>query len=549
MVISAFSTAYMTYLIKPIMNQVFAQKNINSLYWVATRMLGLTILKSISIYFQVILLTYIKEKVGLQLRNKIFSKAIKFDMITLHKMTGSKVNNIISGDVGNLSETTNYFIVSGIREFLTVLFLLILLIYQDVLLAFLALFIFPMMLGFIQKLSKALKKHMSDILSTNDRNSHFMLEKIRGIKTIKINSFEKFEIKKMEKHFFKIFTSTIRMSRKSALAVPLSEFSGSLAMIAVIMYGGIQVINGNSTPGHFFAFLTALLALYKPAKSLSGINIRINSFLLSLERINEILKQPNTHFTKNGIKVDLEKSDIKFDNIYFNYDAQVKNATDITGISLEIKAGSKVGIVGKSGSGKSTLIDFIPRLIEANSGSLTIGGEDIKHIDTDSLRKQICYVTADTILFSDTIKNNILYGKKSNEYTEDDLFYALKLANAEFVYDLPNGIDTFVSQEFSLSTGQKQRIILARAFFKNYKIALLDEVTSALDRDSELYIKQSISTFFKDKTTIIVAHKMHLVEDCDVIYVVDNGKIVASGTSTELKQNEYFKKLATTEFN
>lgn len=550
MFVTASATTYMTYLIKPVMNDVFTYKKISSLYWVCIRMAFMTFIKAASIYLQIVLLTYVKEKIALRLKNKVFSKAIKLDMITLHKMTGSKVNNIISGDIANLSETTNYFITSAIRELLTILFLLILLIYQDPILSFFALFTFPLMIGFIKKLSKALKEYMRKANLNRDKNTHVMLEKIRAIKTVKINSFEKHETRIMQKQFFQFFKIAVNMSKKSALSVPLSEFSGSFAVIFVILYGGLKVIHGHSTPGHFFTFLTALLALYRPAKSLSGMNMRINGFLISLERVNDILKQPSTHFTKDGTKVDLEKSDIVFDNIYFKYDRKFnKESADIKGISLNIKSGSKVGIVGKSGSGKSTLIDFIPRLIETNDGSITIGDYNINDIDTADLRRQICYITADTILFSDTVKNNILYGKKNNEYTEDDLKQAIKFANAEFVYDLPNGIDTEISQEFSLSTGQKQRIILARAFFKHYKIALLDEITSALDRDNEAYIKKSVNEFFKGKTTIIIAHKMHLVEDCDIIYVISNGEVVASGTAEELRQNEHFKRLATVEFS
>jgi subfamily B ATP-binding cassette protein MsbA len=329
-----------------------------------------------------------------------------------------------------------------------------------------------------------------------------------------------------------LFAIVMRDTKIGAISRPLMEFLGGVGISLVVLYGGSQVLEGKSTPGTFFSFLTALIMIYEPIKGVSAINNVLQQGIAAAERVFEVLDvKSDVSEKKDAIELPPVKDAIEFTDVRFKYE---KDTEVVKGINLKVKAGEVLALVGSSGGGKSTLVNLIPRFFDVSSGSLTIDGTDIREVTFNSLRKQIGIVTQQTILFNDTVRNNIAYG--SPDATYEQVKDAARAAHAlGFIQQLPEGFDTVIGESGArLSGGERQRISIARAILKNAPILILDEATSSLDTESEREVQQAIENLVQNRTTFVIAHRLSTIRNADRIIVIQEGRIVEEGTHDSL---------------
>jgi len=311
------------------------------------------------------------------------------------------------------------------------------------------------------------------------------------------------------------------------------EFLGGIAIVFVILYGGYRVIQGVSTPGEFFSFLGALLLLYEPIKRLSRINNVVQEGIAAATRIYDILDTPPGIQDKpDAIQLPPMRQELELRNVQFRYDDEPV----LKEINLKVSAGEIIAIVGVSGAGKSTLVDLIPRFYEVYHGAVLIDGVDIRDVTMSSLRNQIGIVTQQTILFNDTVRNNIAYGDIHK--SDEEIIAAAKAANAyNFIMKMDQGFDTVIGEQGArLSGGERQRLCIARALLKNAPILILDEATSSLDSEAEMEVQRALENLMAGRTTLVIAHRLSTIKNADRIVVVSNGRIVEEGRHDELME-------------
>ena len=325
------------------------------------------------------------------------------------------------------------------------------------------------------------------------------------------------------------------------------ETLGGIAVFIVIIYGGSRVINGDTTPGAFFAFLTALLMAYEPMKRLATLNASVQQGMAGAERLYHMLDQKTSIIEKpEAMDFGRIEGAIKFENVTFTYNDEVEALSNIT---LDVPAGATVALVGPSGAGKSTVLNLIPRFHEADFGKIFVDGQDIQAVTKTSLFANIALVSQEITLFDDTVRANIAYGKAGA--SDDEIVGAALNADADgFIRNLPAGYNTIVGEQgIKLSGGQRQRLAIARAMLKDAPILLLDEATSALDTESERHIQAALTKLMRDRTTLVIAHRLSTVIDADRIYVIDKGRVIEEGNHEELLERDgLYKRLYELQF-
>ena len=342
---------------------------------------------------------------------------------------------------------------------------------------------------------------------------------------------EEYEKKRFSNENMKYFRYLMKSISVKALSSPLMEFFGGIGVVFIIWYGGYSVIQGKATPGNFFSFLAALLLLYEPVKRLSRINNIVQQGLAAAQRVYDILDTPVDIADKtDAIELPSMRDKLELRCVQFSYE----NEQVLKDISLQVAAGEIIAIVGVSGAGKSTLVDLIPRFYEVTEGAIRIDEIDIRDVSVASLRGQIGIVTQQTILFNDTVRNNIAYGdiRKNDE----EIIAATKAANAhDFVVKMEQGYDTIIGEQgVRLSGGERQRLCIARALLKNAPILILDEATSSLDSEAELEVQKALENLMAGRTTLVIAHRLSTIQNADRIVVLADGRIVEVGQHEEL---------------
>ncbi|MBE0583418.1 MAG: ATP-binding cassette domain-containing protein, partial [Desulfofustis sp.] len=378
--------------------------------------------------------------------------------------------------------------------------------------------------------------------------SNVLYETITGNRIVKAFNMQSHENLRFAKQLDTLFRVTVQDAKFRCLQHPLMEFIGGIALSLFIWFGGRLVINGSMTPGEFFALMTSLIVAYDPVKRIGKVNSAIQQGLAAATRIFAILDiKPEIADQPGAIDLPPFHRDIEFRGVTFTYSDQTVALSDI---NLTVPAGQTLAIVGHSGGGKTTLTNLIPRFLDVTEGSIIIDDHDIRAVTMHSLRQQIAMVTQQTILFNDTIRNNIAYG--SPDATDRDIRSAAEAAHAlGFINELPNGFATIIGEGGArLSGGQRQRISIARALLKNAPILILDEATSALDTESEREVQGALENLMKNRTTFVIAHRLSTIRNAHRIIVIKNGRIVEDGTHDSLlaRHGEY-EMLYTMQFN
>ena len=543
MVISAAATGLHAWLVRPALDEVLIKGNKEMLLVIPIAIIIVTIFKGFATFLHSYQMSKVAHSVIAKLQSEMFEKLM---YLNLKFFNDSKSGNLISRLIND-----TYFLrmaivksVTGIiKDFLVIIFLLGNMFYQSWELTIFAFFAFPLAIWPIKKIGKSIRKITHNIQSEIAVFSNSLSESIKGIRQVKAYNQEEYEKKKSFKTIEQIKNYFIRAAFVSNRLSPLMEFIGSLAIALSIYVGGVFVLDETMTTGQFMSFLVSLLLAYQPVKALGNLNISVQEGLAGADRIFKLLDTKEDLLEKNETNKNelvVKKGKIEIKNLNFAYD----NQNILENLNILIPEGKKVAIVGLSGSGKSTIISLLLRFFTDYKGEILIDDQNINFTSIKSLRQNIGLVTQETILFNDTIEANIKYGNLKAS-TQDIEKAAEEAGVNDFANVFPNKLQTIVGESgIKLSGGQRQRIAIARAIIKNAPILLFDEATSALDNLTEQKVQSSIKKIMQNRTSLIIAHRLSTIEDSDLIYVLDKGKIVDSGTHNELiKKCQLYAKL------
>ncbi|GJQ06138.1 antibiotic ABC transporter ATP-binding protein [Capnocytophaga cynodegmi] len=522
-------------------SNIVGEDSVAALTIVITLVIILFLLKNAFNYTAVFFITHLRNGVLKDLRNALYKKITNLPLSYLSEQRKGDIIARVAGDVGEVQHSFLSILELVVREPLTIIFSIVMMLGISVKLTIFTFVFIPISGWIISKIGKSLKKQSTKVQQEQGRFLSLIEETVGGLRVVKAFNSEKIFQNKFEDSTSRFFKLANNLANRQNLASPMSEFLGILMIAVLLWFGGTMVLVNKTLDGAaFIAFMGLAYNILTPAKAISKASYDLKRGNAAAERVFEILDYESPiQEKKNAFDIQEFKSSIVLKNITFGYsDNEV-----LTDFSLEIPKGKTIALVGQSGSGKSTIANLITRFYDVNKGTIQVDGIDIKDLTISSLRRLIGVVSQDSILFNDTIKNNLLIGKPNA--SEQELLEATKVANAyEFIKDLPEQFDTNIGDSGSkLSGGQKQRLSIARAVLKNPPIMILDEATSALDTESERLVQNALENMMKNRTSIVIAHRLSTIQKADLIVVMQKGRIVEQGTHNELllKQGMYKK--------
>ena len=533
------TTAGTAEIMKYVIDDMLIEKKEEMLYIIPLSLIALYFFKAIGRYVQTVYMNYIGQHVITKLRKILLEKIINLDMTFLYINRSGELISRITNDMNRIQYFVANMVPELFREALTVIVLLGYVIFLNAELAFYSLVVVPLIIYPLMLIAKRLKKYSHRAQESNADVTTRLTEVFNNSEIIKANATEKYEINKFSKENWNFFKITMKAVYVGEIVSPMMEVIGAAGLAAVIFVGGREVYNETMTVGEFTAFLTAVGLVFQPIRRLGAIYSRTQDAVAASERIFDVIDRESR--IVDG--VNLLSEDIKtieFKNVSLKYE----DTYALDDINIKINQGENIALVGDSGGGKSTFINMLLRFYDPDNGFITMNTTNIKEFTQESLKHHISLVSQRIYIFQDTLAANVAYGQ---EIDEERVNEALKLADASiFVESLDNGIYTPM-EEFgaNLSGGQRQRVAIARAIYKHSSLLLFDEATSALDNESEKRIQQALDVYTKDKITITIAHRLSTIEHADKILVMQKGRIVASGTHSELLvSSDVYKRLA-----
>ena len=532
MLVAAAMTGAMAKMMEPVIDEVFSAKNQAMLWPIAIGVLTIFVVRGFATYGHTVLMNKIGQRVICDIQRDMFGHLVYADLAFFHgQQSGTLLSRFIS-DVGMIRSALIETMTGIGKNTLTLIFLIGVMFYQDWKLTLISLFVFPTAAYFVMRLGKKLRKVSTNTQVETGLLTSMLGQAFQGSKHVKSYGMEEFEKTRVNVIIDRIFSLMYRSYRVSASAVPISEALSGVAIVTIIVYGGMQVMAGDSTAGKLFSFIAAFLMAYEPMKRLAKLNNLMQMGLAAVERLFNMLDLPPAVTDKADAKVmENVRGDLSVENVTFAY---ADGTEALSGVSFTVPAGKTVALVGQSGAGKSTILNLIPRFYDVTEGAIRLDGEDIRDVTVKSLRAHMALVSQEVAIFNDTVRDNIAYG--TLDATDEEIIAAAQNAAAhEFIMDLPHGYDTIVGENGAkLSGGQRQRISIARAMLKNAPVLLLDEATSALDTQSERLVQSALERLQKGRTTIVVAHRLSTIMGADIIHVMQNGKIIETGNHAEL---------------
>ncbi len=528
--------AVIAWVLKPYMDVVMLEKNTSGASLFPLLIIGFSLLQSLLNYAATYLNAWVGNRITMDLKLDLFKKMMRYDPTFFDKNTSGQVLFKFNND----AEMACNGLLSNLKLFTTRLFssisLIAVLFWNSWQLSIIALIVLFGALYPLSTVRKKIKGIMDKTVFSGAKVMTHYNEAFCGNRVVSsYNLYDTLSVS-FKETLRSVFKLGMNMTKKTGMLTPMMHFIISIGIAGVIWMGTYLISSGRLTTGGFVSFITALLMLYHPIKSIGSNFTSVQMSLMAMDRVFSTLEaKPAIQNKKDAIKLTGIKNDIKFENINFSY---IPNRPVLTDINLDVKKGQVIAFVGNSGGGKTTLVNLLPRFYDVASGAIKIDGVDVRDLDIDSLRAQIAIVFQDNVLFTGTIRSNILLGKENA--TQEEINTAIKNACLdEYIQTLPQGLDTEIGERgVKLSGGQRQRVAIARAFIKNAPIVILDEATSALDNKSESIVQQAIYNLMTDRTVFIVAHRLSTVKNANKIVVLDHGYIVETGTHEELVNME-----------
>jgi subfamily B ATP-binding cassette protein MsbA len=555
MVFVSFLTAGQAFLVKPALDGVFLKKeqipqwiktiiiqlhlsslllkkDMEMLLLLPIAIILLFLFKGIFEYGQAYLMNYVGLRIVADIREKLYNHLQTLSLSFFTKTPTGILISRITNDVNLIQGSVSNTITGLVKDAFTVIGLIGVVIYRDWKLALMALFIFSLVIIPIKEFGKRLRKFSRKSQQRMGSITTFLHETIAGNRIVKAFNMEDYEKRRFAQENNRFFKIVFKRVKIRALSHPLMELLGGIAVAIIIWVGGYRVIQGELTPGAFFSFMTALFMLYAPIRDLNKVNLEVQEGLAAAIRVFELLDTaPEIKEEEGAVPLPPVSKGVDFQDITFRYGEE----TVLKDISLRVNMGEVIALVGMSGAGKTSLVNLLPRFYDVEKGQILIDGHDIRKVTFRSLRDQIALVTQQTILFNDTIRNNIAYGN-IHCCSDQEIIEAAKAAYAhDFIIKLPEGYDTLIGEQgVKLSGGERQRLSIARALLKNAPILILDEATSSLDSESETEVQKALDQLMRGRTVFVIAHRLSTIRNAHRIIVLSDGQVVEQGTHTEL---------------
>jgi subfamily B ATP-binding cassette protein MsbA len=531
-------TAGQAFLVKPALDDVFLKKDARMLLLLPIAIILLFLLKGIFDYGQAYLMNYVGLRIVADMREKLYNHLQNLSLSFFTNTPTGILISRITNDVNLVQGSVSNAVTGLIKDAFTILGLTGVVFYRNWKLAIIAFIIFPLAIVPIKEFGRRLRKFSRKSQQRMGSITTFLHETIIGNRIVKAFNMEDYEKRRFTEENERFFKIVLKRVRIRALSHPLIELLGGIGVAAIVWVGGYSVIRGELTPGTFFSFMTAILMLYAPIRDLSRVNLEVQEGLAAATRVFKLLDiPPDIKDEEGAIPLRSISKGIEFQRATFKYGNEVV----LKDISLNVQVGEVIALVGMSGAGKTSLVNLLPRFYDVEGGKILIDGYDIRKVTLKSLRAQIGLVTQQTILFNDTVRNNIAYGNL--KCSDQEIVEAAKAANAhDFIQRLPQGYDTLIGEQgVKLSGGERQRLSIARALLKNAPILILDEATSSLDSDSETEVQNALGRLMKGRTVFVIAHRLSTIRDAHRIIVLSGGQILEEGTHEELmgRKGEY----------
>ncbi len=536
MAISAGCTALSAYLIGDVINQAYVNKNLIGIFVLGGVTAALFAIKGLATYGHSVVLSKIGNRIVADNQRSVFAKLLNEGLGFFSDRHSTEFIARLSAGAAAATQVINLLITSLGRDLLSLIGLVTVMVVQDPLMSFISFVVAPPAFLVLRKLIRRIYGIARAQFHGGTRIIETLQETLQGIRIVKAFTLEDIMRERFDRNVAAVEHEANKMARVSNRASPLMETLGGFAVAIAITYGGYRVIATGATPGQFFSFIAAFLLAYEPAKRLARLNIELNSGLVGVRILFEVLDSPPSEPAdddKPALQIATPR--LQFDDVHFAYRS---DEAVLRGLSFVAEPGKLTALVGPSGSGKTTIINLILRFYDVERGKIVIDGQDIRQVSRHSLRRHLAYVGQDVFLFRGSIRDNIEFGKPGA--SEDEIVAAAKGAYAhDFIMTFPRGYDTPVGEHgLQLSGGQRQRVAIARALIKNAPIILLDEATAALDSESELQVREAMEHLCQGRTTLAIAHRLHTVSHADRIYVIEDGQAVESGRHDELLRKD-----------
>jgi len=531
MLVIAVATSATAFLVKPVLDDIFLNKDAWMLKVIPVVVILIYFLRGLATYSQDYLMNYVGENIIRHLRDDLYNHIQDLPIAFFHKEKTGVLMSRITNDVGIVKAMVSTAVTGALKDCFTIVGLTFVIIYRDWKMAVFAFAILPLAFFPVVEFGRRVRRVSTGCQEIMADLNAFLHETFAGNKIVKAFGMEPYEKKRFYERTLNLFKLEMKAVIARSLTSPVMDFLAGLGVAFIIWYGGSKVIDGTSTAGTFFSFMAAVLMLYEPVKKLSGLNNAVQQGLAAVDRIFDVIEtEPDIKDSANPVILKRGPHRVSFKNVFFKYedDMVLKN------INIDVQPGEILALAGMSGGGKTSLVNLLPRFYDVRHGAIQIDGVDIREISISSLRDQIAIVTQEPILFNDTVRSNIAYGKQNA--SDEEIFKAAKAAYAyEFIQSFPNKFETNIGELGArLSGGEKQRICIARALLKDAPILILDEATSSLDAEAEMLVQKALENLMKGRTTFVIAHRLSTIEYADRIIVIVNGQIVEEGNHEKL---------------